>query len=221
MPFISPSILSADYSNIKNILRELQGNVESIHIDVMDGKFVPNRTLEQFHPEFVQEISGFELVKNVHLMVEDHLKWAEAFAVAGAQEVSFHFETGKTAEGLELLKEHSVNAGVAIKPGTPAEALEEFLPDMDFVMVMSVEPGYAGQAFLPSAIPKLEWLKEHFAEEYGGIIWVDGGVKKENAKLCAEAGAEMLVAASAIFNKSGPFLQNLRELQDIVAEVEV
>ena len=210
---ISPSILSANYSQIFQIIEDLQGKANRIHIDVMDNVFVPNDTFDRFNPEFVSKLSEFKIIKNVHLMVQDHLKWCEAFAKAGSDEIAFHFETGKTAEGIKLLKDHGVKAGLAIKPATPPEAIENFLEDLDFVVVMSVEPGFAGQSFTPSALPKLRWLDHNFEEPFGGKVWIDGGVRKENARECVEAGADVLVAASAIFNSNGDFLANLKELE--------
>jgi len=210
---ISPSILSADYLKIFEIIRGLEGKANSIHIDVMDNIFVPNDTFDRFNPEFISKLRESKITKNVHLMVQDHLKWCEEFAKAGADEIAFHFETGKTAEGIKLLKDHGVHAGVAIKPATPPEAIENFLDELDFVVVMSVEPGFAGQSFMPGALPKLRWLKHNFAEPFGGKVWIDGGVRKDNARQCAEAGADVLVAASAIFNSNADFLGNLKELQ--------
>ena len=219
MPEIAPSILSAEYRKIFEVLRELEMKADLIHIDVMDDQFVPNNTLDRFNPEFVAKLKNFYFTKNVHLMVKEHLKWCEAFAKAGADQIAFHFETGRTREGIELLKDNKVKAGVSIKPATQPEALTPFLGDLDFVLVMSVEPGFAGQEFLPSALPKIKWLKENFAEPYGGKVWVDGGIKKGIARQCAEAGADVLIAASAVFNSKQPdFLKNLKELQDEVEE---
>jgi ribulose-phosphate 3-epimerase len=214
MAEISPSIMSADYSKVFETIRDFEGKTESIHIDVMDDKFVPNYTLDKFNPEFVEKLKGRDIVKNVHLMVEDHLKWSKEFCEAGSNEVAFHFETGKTKEGLELIRDYGVKAGVAIKLVTQPQALEGFFGVLDFVVVMSIEPGFAGQSFNPEALPRLEWLHENYAKPYGGKVWVDGGVKMGVAKQCAQAGADVLVSANAIFKGPRPnFLDNLKELQ--------
>ncbi|HLC38085.1 MAG TPA: ribulose-phosphate 3-epimerase, partial [Candidatus Norongarragalinales archaeon] len=204
MAEISPSIMSADYSKIFETIRDFEGKADSVHIDVMDNEFVPNYTLDRFNPEFVEKLKGREITKNVHLMVQEHLKWAKAYCEAGSDEIAFHFETGKTKEGLELVKDYGIKAGLAIKLATPPQALEEFFPLMDFVMIMSIEPGFAGQTFKPEALPRIKWFKENFGETYGGKVWVDGGVKMGVAKQCAQAGADILVSANAIFKGPQP-----------------
>ncbi|MFH1056581.1 MAG: ribulose-phosphate 3-epimerase [Candidatus Micrarchaeota archaeon] len=218
MAVISPSVLSADYSKIFETISSLEGKTESIHIDVMDDKFVPNYTLDRFNPEFVEKLKGRNIIKNVHLMVEDHLKWSKEFCEAGSDEVSFHFETGRTKEGIELIKSYDVKAGLALKLATQPQQLEEFFPRLDFIVVMSIEPGFAGQSFKPEAVQRIKWLHENYAKPYGGKIWVDGGVKMGIAKECAQAGADVLVSANAIFK--GPregFLDNLKDLQQDAA----
>ncbi len=189
--------------------------MESIHLDIMDDKFVPNRTLERFSPAFVAKIreTGVSMVKNVHLMVEDHLKWGKEYAEAGSEEIAFHFEAGKVREGIAQLKDYGIRKGLSVKPATPPQAIEKHFAELDFVLVMSVEPGFSGRAFLPSALEKIRWLKENYSRPYDGKIWVDGGVKKGIAGECVKAGADSLVVSSAIFNGKAPFLENLAELK--------
>lgn len=213
MAEISPSILSADFNSIFQIINDLEGKVESVHLDIMDDKFVPNYTLDRFNPEFVSQLKGRNIVKNVHLMVEDHLKWGKEFAEAGSDEIAFHYETGKIEEGIAQIKKYGIRAGMSIKPATQPQALEKYFPDLDFILVMSVEPGFSGQAFMPNALPKIKWLKENYAVPYGGKIWVDGGVKKGIATECVKAGVDSMVISSAIFNDKAPFLDNLAELK--------
>ena len=212
MPSISPSILSVEPAKIAGVVKKLEGKSESVHIDVMDGKFVPNNTLDRMNPQLVRGISGVKIVKNVHLMVEDHLHWSEKFCEAGADEVAFHYETGKVDEGITLIKGHGVKVGIAIKPKTQPREIASFFPKLDFVLVMSVEPGFGGQAFMPESLSKISWLRENYSREYGGKIWVDGGVNDETGVECARAGADFLVAGNALF-KHADFLAKLSEMQ--------
>jgi len=218
MAEISPSIISADYQRIFEIVKKLEGKAKSIHVDVMDSKFVPNFTLDHFNPDFMRKLDGTSVIKNVHLMVENNLHWCKQFCEAGSDEVSFHIEAGEASECIELIRDYGIKAGLAIKPATPPEKIEHFFSRVDFVIVMSVEPGFAGQSFMANALPKLEWLHEHYAKPFGGKVWVDGGVTIENAKQCAQSGADVLVAAKAVFGSSGNFLENLSELQGEVGE---
>ncbi|MEM4255115.1 MAG: ribulose-phosphate 3-epimerase [Candidatus Norongarragalinales archaeon] len=218
MAEISPSILAADYSKIFEIVQKLEGRAKSIHVDVMDNKFVPNYTLDRFNPEFMRKLDGISVTKNVHLMVEDNLHWTKEFCKAGSDEIAFHVEAGKTVECIELVRDYGIKAGLAIKPKTQPKEIEHFLPRLDFVLVMSVEPGFAGQKFMPNALSKLKWLREHYVEAHGGKVWVDGGVTAENARQCAEAGASVLVAAKAVFSVGGDFLENLSGLQRKIGE---
>ncbi len=213
MPNISPSILSLEPAKIVDVVKKLEGKAESVHIDVMDDKFVPNYTLDRMNPELVEKINDVKIIKNVHLMVEHHLQWSEKFCKAGADEVAFHYEAGKVEEGIELIENYGVKVGLSIKPNTSPQEISEFLPELDFVLVMSVEPGFGGQSFMPNSLDKIRWLKENYSKNHGGKIWVDGGINKETAPLCTQAGADILVVGNALF-KDGNFLETLLEFQN-------
>lgn len=213
MPNISPSILSVEPSKIVDVVRKLEGKAESVHIDVMDNKFVPNFTLDRMNPELVDKISEVEIIKNVHLMVEDHLHWSEKFCKVDADEVAFHYEAGKVDEGIELIENYGAKVGLSIKPDTRPQELSEFLSKLDFVLVMSVEPGFGGQKFMTDSLDKIRWLKENYSKKYGGKIWVDGGVNEETAPLCTQAGADVLVVGNALF-KNPNYLEKLKEFQN-------
>jgi len=217
MPSISPSILSVEPAKIAGVVKKLEGKTESVHIDVMDDKFVPNNTLDRMNPQLVAGLDGVKIVKNVHLMVEDHLHWSEAFCKAGADEVAFHYEAGKVEEGIALIKKHGVKVGIAIKPKTQPQEIASFFPKLDFVLVMSVEPGFGGQAFMPASLDKIKWLEENYSKEYGGKIWVDGGVNDDTSVQCARAGADVLVIGNALF-KHADFLSKLGEFQGKIGE---
>ncbi|OQC11393.1 MAG: Ribulose-phosphate 3-epimerase [Tenericutes bacterium ADurb.Bin087] len=203
--YVAPSLLAADFRNLHNELLILQQNkVKYLHFDVMDGHFVPNLSfgipiLEALKPHY-------KFIYDVHLMVSNPEFIAPKFAEAGADIVTFHLEAMKTGNDvIKLIKElrlMGVKVGISVKPNTPVEDLAPILKDLDLVLVMSVEPGFGGQGFLRSALPKIEWLDEQRKKyRYQYVIEVDGGINAETGAQCVAAGVDILVAGSYLFGK--------------------
>lgn len=201
---VAPSILACDFNKL---LEEVK-NVESadyLHIDVMDGHFVPNISLGSC---VVKGLKGkVNLVFDVHLMISDPKKYADDFIKAGADIITFHYEALSSKKEIhdliEYLKLKGIKAGISIKPGTNVEVLNEFLDEIDLILVMSVEPGFGGQKFMPSALDKISYLKnKKLLHNYSYEIEVDGGINNETSKMCVDAGCEVLVAGTYIFNSS-------------------
>lgn len=206
MAIVSPSILSADFSKLGADCRMvLDAGAQMLHYDVMDGHFVPNISfgvpvLKSLHKGLP------EAFYDVHLMISHPLAYAEPFIKAGATLFNFHLECeDDIRQTLDAVKALGCKVGLTIKPGTPAEALEPYLDELDLVLVMSVEPGFGGQKFMPSALDKLRWLKaQREARGAHFLLEVDGGVDDTTAPLCVEAGADVLVAGSAVFGAQDP-----------------
>ncbi|MCM3616305.1 ribulose-phosphate 3-epimerase [Sutcliffiella horikoshii] len=199
---IAPSILSADFANLgKDILDVEQGGADYIHIDVMDGHFVPNITIGPLIVDAIRPITKLPL--DVHLMIENPDAYIEDFAKAGADIISVHVEACRHLHRtIQHIKSQGVKAGVVINPATPVENIIPILNDVDLVLLMTVNPGFGGQAFIHDVLPKIKQVASLVQERGLSIdIEVDGGVNPETAKLCVEAGANVLVAGSAIYNK--------------------
>ncbi len=201
---LAPSILSADFLRLGQAIQEVEtAGAHWIHIDVMDGHFVPNITMGPVVVRAARRATGLPL--DVHLMIADPDRYLEAFSEAGADSLTVHVEAaGHLHRTLEQIHKLGLNAGVALNPATPAGQILEVLPFLDLVLVMTVEPGYAGQSFIPETLRKVEQFREwRNAGRTRARIEVDGGITAETAPLAARAGAEVFVAASAIFEHVG------------------
>jgi len=203
MKLIAPSILSADFSRLGDEVKAVErAGVDWIHIDVMDGHFVPNITIGPLVVEAVRRVTDLPL--DVHLMIEDPDKYLEDFARAGSTSMTVQAEAcvhlHRTVQAMKAL---DVKAGVALNPTTPLSTIEWILEDIDLVLIMSVNPGFGGQKFIPQALQKIKDLKPMIgAKNPGVLIEVDGGINQETIGSVADAGADVFVAGSAIFGSS-------------------
>jgi len=210
--WIAPSLLSANFSCLKEEILPLEDLVDAWHIDVMDGHFVPNITLGPFIVKAIDSITT--KVLDVHLMISDPIKYVDAFLDAGADFLTAHIEAFKKEEDvvefLQRVRAQGRKVGISIKPGTDVEVLDKFLPELDLVLIMTVEPGFGGQRFIENQLPKIECI----ARKFEGFLAVDGGINEETARLAVEAGANFLVAGSYIFNSSHPdkVIKSLRSI---------
>ncbi len=198
MTKVAPSLLAADFSDLTNELRAIE-TADYLHLDIMDGHFVPNLS---FGPALIKSIrSKSELVFDVHLMITNPLKYIEAFAKAGADIITVHVECeDDVSKALKLIKSFGIKCGIVLSPDTPASAAEPYLDDIDMVLVMSVYPGFGGQSFMPSVLPKVSELKAmRGSRNYE--IEIDGGIGADNAKLAIDAGVDVLVAGTSVFGK--------------------
>ncbi|HYN29050.1 MAG TPA: ribulose-phosphate 3-epimerase [Dermatophilaceae bacterium] len=195
---ISPSLLSADFANLEAELRRV-ADADWAHVDVMDGHFVPNLTVGLPVVEALLRVSPLPV--DCHLMIEDPDRWAPPYAEAGAGSVTYHVEAAGDPVRLSRdIRAAGARAGMALKPGTPFAPYAGLLPEVDMVLVMTVEPGFGGQAFLDDQLEKVREVREA-VRRHGGEIWVqvDGGVSAETIERCAEAGADVFVAGSAVY----------------------
>jgi ribulose-phosphate 3-epimerase len=200
---IAPSILSADFAALGEAIARVEAaGADLLHVDVMDGHFVPNLSIGPPVIESVRKRTRLPL--DVHLMIEEPERWVETYVKAGADYLTVHAEACAHLErALAMIREAGARAGVALNPSTPPEVLQYVLDDLDLVLVMSVNPGFGGQSFIPTAYEKIRRLRAMLVGR-PVLISVDGGVKTDNAGLLAESGADVLVAGSAVFGAPDP-----------------
>ncbi len=205
MPIIAPSLLASDFLKLQQECDMLnQSQAEYFHLDVMDGRFVPNISYGPMIIEFIRKTTT--KVCDVHLMIEEPEKYAEAFKKAGADILTVHIEACKHLHrNIQQIKSLGMKAGVALNPHTPVSSLHDILQDIDMVLIMSVNPGFGGQSFIPKTIDKIKELKQMIVTAgLNVMIEIDGGVTLENAPAIVAAGADILVAGNTVFKSTDP-----------------
>jgi ribulose-phosphate 3-epimerase len=210
---IMPSILAADFANLQTAIESVSSS-DAVHVDVMDNHFVPNLTLGLPVVESIRKIT--DMMLDVHLMIEQPDRWAPAYAEVGAESVTFHVDAAAAPVRLAReLRSRGARAAMALKPATPIEPYEDLLPELDMVLIMTVEPGFGGQSFLDLCLPKSARTRA-MLDKLGGDIWlqIDGGVSVETIERCAAAGVDSFVAGSSVFGAPDPdaMVGQLRQL---------
>lgn len=218
MKLIAPSILAADFCKLGEEVRSVQdAGADWVHVDVMDGHFVPNITMG---PNIVAAVKrATSLPVDVHLMIENPDSYIVEFADAGADYISVQVEVCRHLNRtIEQIRETEVGVGIVLNPATPLSAVEWVLEQVDFILIMSVNPGFGGQHFISNCLDKIKTLKEMItARKLKTLIQVDGGVKEENAQAIAQAGADILVAGSAIF-KNGDYHETIKRFKALIGK---
>ena len=198
---VAPSILSADFGNLERDIRMLEeSRAEWVHVDVMDGVFVPNISFG--FPVLKPVRKATTKVIDTHLMICDPIRYIKRFVEAGSDYVTFHYEAAEDIRAcIDAIHEAGAKAGISIKPATAVEEIFDYLPELDMVLIMSVEPGFGGQSFMPESLDKVRALrKEIDTKGYNCLIEIDGGISEKNAREVFDAGVEVIVAGSSVFN---------------------
>jgi ribulose-phosphate 3-epimerase len=211
---ISPSLLAADFARLADEAAAVADVADWLHVDVMDGHFVPNLTVGLPVVMAMHKHTGLPL--DCHLMISDPDRWAPDYAAAGAANVTIHAEASSApVRTLRMIRSAGARAGLALNPGTAVEPYADLLPEIDMLLVMTVEPGFGGQTFLDLVLPKITKAREAITR-HGGEVWlqVDGGVSEETIGRCAEAGADVFVAGTAVFGSHDPAaaVEHLRQV---------
>jgi ribulose-phosphate 3-epimerase len=211
---IAPSILSADFARLGDAVGEAEAaGADWIHVDVMDGHFVPNITIGPPVTAALRKVTDLPL--DVHLMIEEPDRYLEAFADAGASVITVHQEACvHLHRTVDRIRQLGVKAGVAINPATPVSMLDEILPFLDLVLVMSVNPGFGGQSWIPTSAAKIKAVRDRLEGRAGVEIEVDGGISPETASAVVQAGATVLVAGAAVFGGKGSVAANIQALRE-------
>ena len=216
MNYLAPSVLSADFSTLgDDIATVAKAGAEVIHLDVMDGNFVPNISFGAPVIASVRKVT--DALFDVHLMIDEPIRYLEDFKKAGADIITVHYEACKDVkETLSVIRAMGVKAGLAISPDTPVSVLESFLDSVDMILIMSVYPGFGGQAFIETSIQKIKDIKSMAVAKGRDDLWieVDGGIGRTNIELVKQAGANVLVAGSAVFK--GDAAKNVKELMQLL-----
>ena len=214
MVIVSPSILSADFSRLEEEIKAVEkAGAEWLHIDVMDGHFVPNITIGPPVVKSIRKVT--DMFFDVHLMIENPDKYVKPFADAGADGITFHIESNADPmRTIEMIKNVGCKAGISLNPPTPIDRIKDLISHVDLVLVMSVNPGFSGQKFIPDVVQKIEWLRKQIDKNnYKILIEVDGGVNKETGEIAKKAGADVLVAGNFVF-KNESYEQAIKDLID-------
>ncbi|WP_329002165.1 ribulose-phosphate 3-epimerase [Kribbella sp. NBC_00709] len=212
---IAPSILAADFARLADEAAAVS-NADWLHVDVMDNHFVPNLTLGMPVVESLAKATDIPL--DCHLMIEDPDRWAPGYVEAGASSVTFHIEACRAPiRTAREIRAKGARAAMALRPATPIEPYEDLLPELDMILIMTVEPGFGGQKFLDVCVPKIRRTRQ-LLEKHGLELWIeiDGGVSADTIEQCAEAGADVFVAGSAVYAADDPnaMVENLRGLAE-------
>lgn len=197
---IAPSVLTADFTNLTTDIESIS-NADLIHIDIMDGNFVPNIS---FGPAINNQIAKVTKIPlDVHLMVQNPLMWIDQFSIPEVKYITVHYESDNFDESIEKIRANNKFVGITIKPKTPVSAIKHLLPNVDLVLIMSVEPGFGGQKFMPEMLDKVRELKQIRNEKnYDYLIEIDGGINDQTINLAGEAGVDICVVGSYLFNQT-------------------